>query len=100
MAIAQNEADAFREVFVSWARRPKSDEPMAEQRTIADDTGRTWIGIGGEENAEVIWVCADQPSEAKRVSDLGVPARRADEHWLELSNDEVLDVFRDSRIAE
>lgn len=92
---------------MSWARRPKSDEPVAEQRTIADDTGRTWIGIvssgrlpGGEENAEVIWVCADQPSEAKRVSDLGVPARRADEHWLELSNDEVLDVFRDSRIAE
>jgi hypothetical protein len=91
---------------MSNAARPKSDEPFAEQRTIIDDQGRHWTGSvssgrfeGGEENAEVIWVCDDQPSETKRASDLGVPAGQADDEWKSMATDAVHDVFRRSRPA-
>ena len=91
---------------MDWERRPKTDEPEACQRTMRDESGRLWVGSvssgrlpGGEENAEVIWVCEDQPSEVKRVADLGVPPARADDLWLELSDDAVRNVFRDSRPA-
>ena len=91
---------------MDWERRPKSDEPIATQREIFDDSGRRWVGSvssgrlpGGEENAEVIWVCADQPSELKRVADLGVPPGEADDLWLELGEEEVNSVFRESRPA-
>ena len=91
---------------MTWERRPKSDEPVANQRTITDDIGRRWVGTvssgrfqGGEENAEVIWVCTDQPSELKRVADLGIPPGEADDVWLELGEEDVVSVFRDSRPA-
>jgi len=91
---------------MSWERRSRDDEPVAEQRTITDDDGRRWTGTvssgrfpGGEENAEVIWVCDDQPSELKRVADLGIPPGRADKVWLSMNDDEVSAVFLDSRPA-
>ena len=91
---------------MEWEKRPKSDEPVNEQRRLTDDEGRTWIGSvtsgrfqGGEENAEVLFVCDDQPSELKRVADLGIPARDADTHWRGVSDDEVGEVFRRSRPA-
>ena len=91
---------------MDWERRPKSDEPIATQREIFDDSGRRWVGSvssgllpGGEENAEVIWVCGDQPRGLKRVADLGVPPGEADDLWLELGEEEVNSVFRESRPA-
>lgn len=91
---------------MSWERRPKSEEPVAEQRTITYDVGRRWTGSvssgrfpGGEQNAEVIWVCEDQPSELKRVADLGIPPGLADDQWRKLGDDEVLEVFLHSRPA-
>ena len=90
----------------NWARRPKEDEPVAEQRSITDEDGRRWTGIvssgrleGGEENAEVIFVCEDQPSEIKRVADLGVPPRDADDMWRTIDENQVEQVFRRSRPA-
>lgn len=91
---------------MEWERRPKSDEPVAEQRSITDDEGRKWTGMvssgrfqGGEENAEVLFVCEDQTSELKRVADLGVPPGDADDLWRGLPQSEVEDVFRRSRPA-
>jgi hypothetical protein len=91
---------------MEWERRPKSDEPVNEQRALTDDDGRRWVGSvmsgrfgGGEENAEVLFVCEDQPSEMKRVSDLGVPARDADDHWRGLPDAQVEETFRRSRRA-
>jgi hypothetical protein len=90
----------------NWARRPKEDEPIAEQRSFTDEEGRRWTGTvtsgrleGGEENAEVIFVCEDQPSELKRVADLGVAPRAADDTWRRIGEDEVEAVFRRSRPA-
>ena len=90
----------------NWARRPKEDEPVAEQRSITDGEGRRWTGIissgrleGGEENAEVIFVCEDQPSEIKRVANLGVPPRDADDLWRKIGDDEVEAVFKRSTPA-
>jgi hypothetical protein len=91
---------------VEWERRPKSDEPVAEQRSVQDEQGRTWIGSvssgrfeGGEQNAEVLFVCEDQTSELKRVADLGVAPAQADELWRGLAQDKVEDVFRRSTPA-
>jgi hypothetical protein len=91
---------------MDWAKRPKSDEPVAEQRSIKDDDGRTWIGSvssgrfqGGERNAEVIWVCADQTSELKRVSDLGIAPAEADDRWRAMEEDEVRKTFERSSLA-
>ena len=91
---------------MEWEKRPKGDEPVAEQRRVRDAEGRQWVGsvssgrfAGGEENAEVIWVCEDQPSEAKRTADLGVPPGEADEMWRQLDTAEVQAVFERSRTA-
>ena len=91
---------------MDWAKRPKSDEPVAEQRNIKDDDGRTWVGTvssgrfqGGEHNAEVIWVCEDQTSEIKRVSDLGVAPAEADDRWRQMEQEEIDAVFGRSRPA-
>jgi hypothetical protein len=91
---------------MDWARRPKSDEPVAEQRSITDDEGRTWIGSvssgrfeGGERNAEVIWVCEDQMTEIKRVSELGIAPAEADDRWRSMEEDEVSTAFERSRPA-
>lgn len=91
---------------MEWERRPKSDEPIAEQRTIEDEEGRRWTGSvssgrfeGGEENAEVIFVCEDQPSAIKRVADLGVKPAAADDMWRTMPDAEVEEVFRRSSPA-
>lgn len=91
---------------MDWARRPKGDEPAAEQRSITDDEGRKWIGSvssgrfeGGERNAEVIWVCEDQMTALKRVSDLGVAPAEADDRWRSMEVDEVRAAFARSRPA-
>jgi hypothetical protein len=73
---------------MSWARRDEDETPMMEQRELTDRRGRTWIGSvrsgtleGGEQHAEVIFYCRDQPSELKRVTRVDVPAAEADEWW-------------------
>ena len=72
---------------MGWARRPASDMPEMVQRTLRDARGRTWIGSvssgtdrGGEEHAEVIFVCPDQPGELKRVSG-SMSSAQADDAW-------------------
>jgi hypothetical protein len=91
---------------MEWERRPKSDEPTAEQRSVQDDQGRTWIGSvssgrfeRGEQNAEVLFVCEDQVSEVKRVADLEIPPGQADDLWRGMAQNEVDDVFRRSTPA-
>lgn len=80
-----------------------SAEPSMEQRLIHDDRGRAWIGSttsgavgGGEANAEVIFVCRDQPSELKRIAHLDVSVDRADDRWRTMHDEEVRDAFRRS----
>jgi hypothetical protein len=91
---------------MSWAKRPKSDEPVAEQRSVTDERGRTWVGSvtsgrfeGGEQNAEVVWVCDDQPSETKLVSDLGVAPAEADDRWRNMEESEIKAAFERARPA-
>jgi hypothetical protein len=91
---------------MNWERRPEEDTPRAEQREFADDRGRTWIGTvtsgtleGGEENAEVVFTCRDQPSEPTRVARVGVPAREADDYWRQLDESGVRSTFESSAEA-
>lgn len=91
---------------MEWEKKPKSDEPGPDQRSIQDEEGRSWVGSvssgrfeGGEENAEVLFVCEDQPSELKRVSDLGVPPGEADDLWRGMPSEQAEEVFRRSRPA-
>jgi len=91
---------------MGWARRDESETPRAEQREFRDERGRRWVGTvtsgtdrGGEEHAEVVFVCCDQPSELKRVGRLDVPAAKADRRWAEISEDEVRETFRRSEPA-
>lgn len=82
-----------------WRKR-RHGIPVAEKRELQDDRGRRWVGTvtsgtvrGGEEHAEVVFVCRDQPSELKRVARLDVPARDADRRWASMHETEVRDVF-------
>ncbi len=91
---------------MGWERRPADETPDAEQRTFRDERGRRWTGVvrsgserRGEEHAEVIFVCEDQPSETKRVARLAVPAAEVDDRWRAMGEDEVLEAFRKSRPA-
>ena len=88
---------------MTWDRRPEDETPQAEPRRFRDDRGRRWTGVvrsgserRGEEHAEVIFICDDQPSEAKRVARLAIRAADVDERWRALPADEVLDAFRRS----
>jgi hypothetical protein len=88
---------------MDWARRSEDETPRAEQRELRDERGRLWVGTvtsgtlrDGEDHAEVIFVCPDQPSELKRVARLDVPAADADRGWLRMSEEEVRSVFRRS----
>lgn len=89
-----------------FARRPEDQTPHAERRTIRDDWGRSWVGTvtsghlpGGEEHAEVSWICVDAPSETKLVTRLDAPAATVDEHWRSMSTDDVAQAFRRSEPA-
>lgn len=89
-----------------WERQSAENEPVMEQRTFTDDQGRHWTGMvtsgrleGGEENAEVIFVCDDQPSETKRVANIGVDAAHADQAFRTMGDEEVRELFRNSSPA-
>jgi hypothetical protein len=77
-----------------------------ETRSFTDDQGRRWAGsvmsgrfAGGEEHAEVIFVCEDTPSEPKRFARLDSrPAEAADE-WKGMGDEEVRTLFRGSSEA-
>jgi hypothetical protein len=91
---------------MNWERRPKDDEPVMTQRTFQDDSGRNWTGSvtsgrmeGGEDFAEVLFVCNDQPAETKRVISLDYPPREAGRRWSAMGDDEVVDLFRRSEPA-
>lgn len=91
---------------MNWERRPKSDEPVMAQRTFTDDAGRQWTGSvtsgrveGGEDFAEVLFVCNDQPAEVKRVVTLDYPPAEADDRWTDMADDEVVELFRRSEPA-
>ncbi len=91
---------------MTWDRRPEDETPRAEARTFCDNRGRRWTGMvrsgserHGEEHAEVIFVCDDQPSETKRVARLAIPAAKVDERWRGMPEAEVLAAFRRSHPA-
>lgn len=91
---------------MDWERRPKEDEPVMAQRSFQDDRGRSWTGSvtsgrveGGEDFAEVLFVCNDQPTELKRVATLEQPPAEAERHWSDLPDDEVVELFRRSEPA-
>jgi hypothetical protein len=80
--------------------QPESATPEAVPRSITDDQGRRWTGLvssgrmgGGEEYAEVIFACEDQPSEVKRVSRLNEPPDRASRLWQSMGEGELREVF-------
>jgi len=91
---------------MGWARRPASDMPQMAQRTLRDARGRTWVGSvssgtdrGGEQHAEVIFVCRDQPGELKRVARLDVPPAEADDAWRAMDEAGLREVFGRSEPA-
>lgn len=91
---------------MNWERRPKDDEPTMAQRTFEDDGGRSWTGSvtsgrmeGGEDFAEVLFVCNDQPGETKRVANLEYPPGEADRRWSAMGDDEIAELFRRSSPA-
>lgn len=91
---------------MDWARRPWTETPRMEQREVTDGRGRTWVGSitsgtlrGGEEHAEVIFICRDHPGELKRVARLGMPPREASDAWRKMGSAEVLDVLERSEPA-
>lgn len=91
---------------MTWERRPWHETPFMEQREIQDEKGRTWVGSitsgtlrGGEEHAEVIFVCLDQPAELKRVSRLDIPPAEAPAYWRELPPSAILDLLETSEPA-
>lgn len=91
---------------MNWERRPKEDEPVMAQRNFEDESGRSWTGSvtsgraeGGEDFAEVLFVCNDQPGEIKRVATLEFPPGEADRAWSDMAEDEVVNLFRRSEPA-
>jgi hypothetical protein len=91
---------------MSWDRRPEDETPRMETRTFTDDEGRRWAGsvisgrfAGGEQHAEVIFVCEDAPSEAKRYVRLDRAPKDAADEWRSLDDAGVKALFRDSETA-
>lgn len=91
---------------MTWERQPWHETPRMEQREVRDERGRTWVGSitsgtvrGGEEHAEVIFVCVDQPGELKRVGRLDLPPGEAPSFWRELPESEVLNILESSEPA-
>ncbi|HEX6309035.1 MAG TPA: hypothetical protein VFZ69_12650 [Longimicrobiales bacterium] len=88
---------------MSEARRDESDTPRAESRSFTGDDGRRWSGVvmsgrfaGGEDHAEVIFVCEDTPSETKRFARLDSPPAEAAEQWRSMPEEEMRVLLRDS----
>lgn len=91
---------------MEWERRARSDEPVMAQRTFTDEAGRRWTGSvtsgrreGGEDFAEVLFVCNDQPAETKRVATLDYPPGEASNRWSALAEAEVKALFGRSEPA-
>jgi hypothetical protein len=87
-------------------KRDESETPRMETRTFTDDDGRRWAGsimsgrfAGGEQNAEVIFVCEDQPSAEKRFARMDSDPARAAEQWRGMDEAAIRDLFRDSEPA-
>jgi len=87
-------------------RRDESETPRMETRTLTDEEGRRWAGSvmsgrfrGGEEHAEVVFVCEDTPSEPKRFTRLDSPPSEASDAWRGMGEEEARGVFRDSEPA-
>lgn len=85
---------------MEWERKPESTTPESEPRSVVDDHGRRWTGSvtsgrmgGGEEYAEVIFACDDNPSEPKRVSRLNEPPTRASASWRDMREPDRREVF-------
>jgi len=77
-----------------------------EQREIRDGRGRTWVGSitsgterGGEEHAEVIFICRDQPAELKRVGRLDLPPEEASKNWPTMPTEEIRELLDRSEPA-
>lgn len=91
---------------MNWDRRGEDETPRMETRTFTDAEGRRWSGsimsgrfAGGEQRAEVIFVCEDSPSEAKRYTRLETPPAQAADEWRSLDEAQVQALFRDSEVA-
>jgi hypothetical protein len=91
---------------MSWAKRPEDDTPHMETRAFTDDQGRRWVGsvisgrfAGGEQNAEIIFVCEDQPGEAKRYTRLDRAPVDAANEWRSMDESQMQALFRDSQEA-
>jgi hypothetical protein len=86
--------------------QPEDATPEMATRTFTDGEGRQWAGsvmsgrfAGGEERAEVIFVCEDSPSEPKRFSRLRSAPADAAREWRTMDDAAVQALFRDSEIA-
>lgn len=91
---------------MSQERRDESETPRMETRTFTDDEGRRWAGSvmsgrfrGGEEHAEVVFVCEDTPSELKRFARLDTTPAEAAVEWRGMGEEQVRRLFRDSEPA-
>jgi hypothetical protein len=91
---------------MSWDRRSEEDTPRMETRSFQDEAGRRWSGsvisgrfAGGEKQAEVIFVCEDEPGETKRFARLESPPSRAADEWRGMDESQVRALFRDSQEA-
>jgi hypothetical protein len=91
---------------MSWDRQPEDETPAMETRTFTDDQGRRWAGsvmsgrfAGGEERAEVVFVCEDSPSETKRFTRLDSPPADAARDWRAMDESRIQALFRDSETA-
>lgn len=87
-------------------RRDESETPWMETRTFTAEDGRRWAGSvmsgrfrGGEEHAEVVFVCEDTPSELKRFTRLDSSPAEAVEQWRGMGEEQVRSLFRDSEPA-
>lgn len=87
-------------------RRDESETPRMETRTFTDEEGRKWAGSvmsgrfrGGEDRAEVIFVCEDTPSETKRSARLDSSPAEAASEWRGMNEEQVRTLFRDSEPA-
>jgi hypothetical protein len=95
-----------RDDTMEHARRDESETPRMETRSFTDEEGRRWAGsvlsgrfAGGEERAEVIFVCEDAPGEAKRFARLDSEPADAAEEWRRMSEDRMKELFRGSEPA-
>lgn len=87
-------------------RRGDAETPRMETRSFTDDQGRRWSGSvisgrfgGGEEHAEVIFVCEDTPSETKRSTRLDSAPVDAAEEWRGMGEAQVRTLFLRSEPA-